>query len=94
MLADFAFEKRYNEHKILARFEWKTMISTNGNAYDRTRLIRFGIPVALFFIVLFYETWEHIIITGTFIIDMHWSSEILFFGIIKHLHCFIKIIHN
>lgn len=58
------------------------MTSTPRNTLSRPRLIRTGIPVALFFVVLFYETWEHMLITGSFKIDIHWTSEILFFGII------------
>jgi len=48
----------------------------------RVRLIRFLLPLILFVIVLSYETWEHMLAMGQFKIDIHWTSEVLFFGIL------------
>jgi signal transduction histidine kinase len=48
----------------------------------RVNLIRFWVPVTLFLIVLFYESWEHFLLTGAVTLDIHYTSEILFFGLI------------
>lgn len=56
--------------------------SSRSDSLRNANFVRYAVPVVLFFIVLSYETWEHIISTRTFTIDFHWTSEILFFGII------------
>ncbi|MBW8011884.1 MAG: hypothetical protein FVQ83_11705 [Chloroflexi bacterium] len=48
----------------------------------RANQIRLFLPFFLFLFVLFYETWEHILILGELKFDIHWTSEILFFGIL------------
>ena len=58
------------------------MKSATSDALKRANQIRYIVPTALFFIVLFYETWEHILSTGLFKIDIHWTSEIFFFGLV------------
>ena len=58
------------------------MAATSSKTLRRANLLRYYVPIVLFVIVLLYETWEHALIQGRFVIDIHWTSEILFFGIL------------
>ncbi|MDH3943739.1 MAG: hypothetical protein OEV06_06595, partial [Anaerolineae bacterium] len=65
--------------------------TTSDESLHNANIIRYAVPVVLFFIVLFYETWEHILIEGEFFFNLHWSSEILFFGIIGPSAVFVVL---
>lgn len=58
------------------------MKTSSKDILRNANLIRYMVPLVLFLIVLIYETWEHMVIEHTFNFNLHWSSEILFFGII------------
>ncbi|MEK6256857.1 MAG: ATP-binding protein [Chloroflexota bacterium] len=58
------------------------------NLLRRPNLLRYIVPLILFSIVVSYETWEHIILEQTFEINIHWTSEILFFGILGPIGVF------
>ncbi|NIS82125.1 MAG: hypothetical protein GTO14_18385 [Anaerolineales bacterium] len=64
------------------------MNSSGREKLNRVNLIRFVLPIALFLIVLSYETWEHLLLTGNFSLDVHYTSEILFFGTLGPLAVF------
>ena len=53
--------------------------------------MRFILPLVLFFIVLFYETREHILTKGEDVFDVNFTSEVLFFGIIGPSCVFLVI---
>ncbi len=48
----------------------------------RANLFRYVLPIILFLIVFSYETWEHVVQGGGSYFELHWSAEILFFGIL------------
>lgn len=58
------------------------MDRTNIKQLKRVKVIQYLLPIILFVIVLFYETWEHLYLDGNFHWDIHFTSEVLFFGII------------
>ncbi len=55
----------------------------------RINLIRFILPIILFGIVLTYETWEHLLLEGSFRLNFHFTSEVLFFGILGPTAVFV-----
>ncbi len=69
------------------------MTSSISDQFRRVQIIRFVLPIVLFLIVVSYETWEHILILGELRIDIHWTSEVLFFGILGPLAVFIVLSH-
>ena len=46
------------------------------------RLIQWILPLMLFAIVAFYESWEHIIVKGQLLGDIHLTAEVFFFGVV------------
>ncbi|MEK6221404.1 MAG: hypothetical protein N2D54_04075, partial [Chloroflexota bacterium] len=57
----------------------------------RVNLIRFILPIILFTIVTMYETWEHWILKGDIFFDIHWTSEVGFFGVLGPSAVFIVL---
>jgi len=57
----------------------------------QVNLIRFALPIILFVIVSSYESWEHWILNGKLEYDFHFTSEILFFGIIGPLAVYLVL---
>ena len=56
-------------------------IASKKSNLERANKIRFYLPIILFVFVASYETWEHILIEGKLFFNLHWTAEILFFGI-------------
>src|SRR3990172_12433903 len=46
------------------------------------RRIQRSLPLALFAIVAGYESWEHLVLKGEPLSNLHLSAELLFFGIL------------
>jgi sigma-B regulation protein RsbU (phosphoserine phosphatase) len=57
----------------------------------QVNLIRYALPIILFLIVSFYETWEHWLLEGRIGYDFHLTSEILFFGILGPFAVFLVL---
>lgn len=78
-----------NDVMEIKRQEGAMNTTSRSDSLQNANFIRYAVPIVLFFIVLFYETIEHTAISGgKFQIDVHWSSEILFFGVIGPLMVF------
>lgn len=52
---------------------------------QRLRWIQWGLPILLFLIVLFYETFEHIVPNGLQAVNRNFFGEVGFFGILGPL---------
>ena len=57
----------------------------------RVQLIRYVLPFVLFIIVAFYETWEHVVLRGSYQFDFHLTSEVMFFGVFGPTAVFIAM---
>lgn len=55
---------------------------------QKVKVIRFFLPIVLFTIVVLYEGWEHLWLKGTFELEFHFTSEVLFFGILGPIAVF------
>ncbi len=52
---------------------------------------RFLLPIILFLIVFLYEAWEHVLLEDIYHWDIHFTSEVLFFGIVGPVAVFFVL---
>lgn len=57
----------------------------------RVKTIGYVLPIILFTIVIFYETWEHLILQGEIGFSFNLTFEVLFFGILGPSAVYITI---
>ncbi len=55
------------------------------------RLIQWALPLVLFAIVAGYESWEHLVLKGQALTNIHFTGEILFFGILGPIAVFTAL---
>lgn len=66
---------------VVSRLQQPTAMQDYATLHRRLRWIRLGLPVLLFIIVVFYETFEHLVPTGLQSVNPNFFGEVGFFGI-------------